>query len=188
MLAITGVLTFFGLGFGARVVTGPGSTSTVTRTVTTTVTTPGPTPNSPVGSKWLSDLSNPSNNNFASITNQPVTVGGQTYPHTVQLINPQHSCSGDPSSISFPVPSGATQLSGNYGWTSDSSGASDQLLVYANSLSGTLLWSQSFTNPGLPLTSKSLDNIAGAHAVIFEFTGMNCDTGTFVLADAQFTP
>lgn len=194
---VISVLTF--LGFAATtstvVVLSTPHTNTVTVTTpaaTVTVTTPSsagprPKPASPLG--WLSDTSKPSNNNFNEVKSQPVTVGGRTYAHTVQLVGANNQCNSisEPSYVSFPVPSGAAHLSGMFGWTSESSGSSDELIVYADSLTGKVLWNASFSNPGLPLTYMSFDNIVGVQSVIFELVGQQCDSGTFVLAEAQFT-
>jgi hypothetical protein len=180
----------------------PTPTVPLTTTVTRTVTVPAQSsngqtasgngrtaPNSPAGLGWLSEISNPSNSNFGEILNRPVTVGGKTYAHTVQLVHPNSECTSvsAPSTVSFPVPSDAMYLSGMFGWAGESSGDSVELIVYAESPTGKVLWSQPFSNSGLPLISKRFDNIAGVHEVIFELVGQQCDSGTFVLAEAQFT-
>ncbi len=197
VLMLISVLTFFGLASSVKVlVLSSPQTKTVTvttlpRTVTVTTSTGSgkPVPNAPARLGWLSDIRDPSNSNFGEVLDQPVTVGGQTYAHTVQLVHANTNCKAiaDPSYVSFPVASGATHLSGMFGWTSDSNGSSADLIVYANSLTGEVLWDQSFPNPGLPLTLKHLDKIAGVRAVIFELVGQQCDNGTFVLAETQFT-
>jgi hypothetical protein len=193
---VIGVLTFFGLAATTStvVVLSNNHTTTVTApAVTVTVPAPsangGTTPKAPLTLGWLSDTSNPSNNNFNEVKSQPVTVDGRTYAHTVELVDPDNHCGtpSEPSYVSFPVPSGATQLAGMFGWGPESNGSADELIVYANSPTGKVLWSYSFSNSGLPLTFKSFNNIAGTHAVIFELVGEQCDSGTFVLAEAQFT-
>jgi hypothetical protein len=165
--------------------------TTVIRTVTVSAQSGnGQTaPNSPAGLGWLSDISDPSNSNFGEVLSRPMTVGGKTYAHTVQLVHPNSECTSAsaPSTVSFPVPSDATYLSGLFGWAGESSGDSAELIVYAESPTGKVLWNQPFSNSGLPLISKRFDNIAGVHEVIFELVGQQCDSGTFVLAEGQFT-
>lgn len=192
------ILAVFGLLISARASKKPSKptpTVPLTTTVTRTVTVPAQSgndqaaPNSPAGLGWLSDVPNPNNSNFNEVLNRPVTVGGKTYAHTVQLVNPNSNCESitEPSYVSFPVPPGATHLSGLFGWTSESNGSSDELIVYTDSLTGKVLWAHPFSNPGLPLVYQRLETLAGTHAVIFELVGQQCDGGTFVLAEAQFT-
>jgi hypothetical protein len=138
---------------------------------------------------WLSTISNPNSNNINEVNSHPVTVDGQTYAHTVQLVDLNSKCASitDPSTVSFTVPPGATHLSGEFGWASDSNGSSAELFVYADSTSNKPLWGQPFSNPGLPLMFKQFNKLAGAHSIIFELVGQQCDNGTFVLAEARFT-
>jgi hypothetical protein len=168
-----------------------GASKTKTITVTQASSGGGPPPKT---LEWLSDVPNPPSSNLGAlgVKSAGVTVGGMPFPHTVQLNDPLQDCQGDPSDVSFPVPSGAKHLSGNYGWA-DSAGSA-VLLIYADSPSGKPLWQKSFSNPGLGLTFSRLDNITGAHTIVFELISTGnavgdgpCDTGTFLLADAQFT-
>ncbi len=192
------ILAVFGLlisVLASKTPSKPTPTVPLTTTVTRTVRVPAQSgdgqtaPNSPAGLGWLSDTPNPNNSNFNEVLNRPVTVGGKTYAHTIQLVHPNSNCGSitEPSYVSFPVPSGATHLSGLFGWTSDSNGSSDELIVYADSPAGKVLWTHAFSNPGLPLVSQRLETLAGAHAVIFELVGQQCDGGTFVLAETRFT-
>lgn len=192
VLMVVALLTAFGV-FGTTVtVDGLSSNKTKTITITTTVTMPAPTSNGeaspPAVSGWLSEISNPSNNNFEEVKSHSVKVDGRTYANTVQLVNPNNICTSTaaPSTVSFPVPTGATYLSGVFGWTSESNGSSADLTVYKNGVPGNVLWSEPFPNPGLPLIQKRL-NVAGAHTVTFELAGEQCSSGTFVLAEAHFT-
>lgn len=191
VMMILGLLTFFGLGAAfSRVALLPTKTVTVPAPPTTvTVTAPTSTPASSPGLGWLSNISNPPYSNFNEVVGRSVTVDGETYAHTVQLVGANISCNGnhEPSYVSFLVPAHATQLTGLFGWGPESNGASDELLVFEDSLNGKVLWHHPFPNAGLPLIAKHIE-VAGIHAVIFELTAQSqCDMGKFVLAEAQFT-
>jgi hypothetical protein len=138
---------------------------------------------------WLSNIQNPNKSNINEVNDQLVTISGRTYAHTVELVDLNSECNSStaPSVVSFTVPPGAKHLSGKFGWTSDSKSSSAELSVYADSTTSKPLWSHPFPDPGLPLMFKQINELAGAHAVIFELVGQQCDNGTFVLAEARFT-
>jgi hypothetical protein len=170
------------------VLSGPGTKTVTVPTPPTTITVAAPPASSP-GLGWLSNISNPPYSNFNEVVGRSVTVDGETYAHTVQLVGTNSSCNGnpEPSYVSFLVPAPATQLTGLFGWGPESNGASDELIVFEDSLNGKVLWHHPFPNAGLPLIAKHIE-VAGIHAVIFELTAQSqCDMGKFVLAEAQFT-
>jgi hypothetical protein len=188
---VLSLVAFFAGGTTFKFVLQSPPTKTVTvptPAATVTVTAPAEPP-PPAGSHWLSEVSNPSKNNFEEVKDYQVTIGGHTYANTVQLIHANNNCNSPSatSTVSFPVPIGATRLSGMFGWTPESNGSSATLTIYGEGVRRKLLWSAPFPNPGLPLVQKNLDNIAGLRSVTFELAGEQCDNGTFVLAEAQFT-